>query len=452
MTTSPTTSTPQPVRLLALATEGTLKTWACTVQGDTRFELVTPIGGRKARRPECDAILLEAKAFDSADALIWYLGDYEGVMAIWMPEVASAADRTYLAQNLVCRPQVISFVEFNLASALDALQQAATLRWAAPIKVEKAKRQGHTATAVTKLVITPKVDFTPAHNTAPLPPIFATEAAPQPPHPVEAKPVVAIWNLAGGTGKTTIATNLAYSAAQRGIRTLLISLTSPDDTPACLPVTVTSSSHFGHWATHRTTPALQEALLPVTENLSLLPGFRSPDDAGRFFLNESTRVLDAVIDPAQKDLGFSMVVVDMPPLTGNMLRQVLTQATVMILVARPLHADVTRTVAAYRYLNIMAGTYQPLSIYLALNQVGAHGLSPNAFELEAAKLFPGGLPQAITAVPEDAKVVTAQQSRKFPVLEAKGFQRALLPLVNSLIPDRRTQPRPSAFDWAISRG
>ncbi len=40
--------------------------------------------------------------------------------------------------------------------------------------------------------------------------------------------VITVWNRAGGTGKSTVATALALDAAQRGFKTLMVGLSAPD--------------------------------------------------------------------------------------------------------------------------------------------------------------------------------------------------------------------------------
>ncbi len=123
------TMTSAPVRLLLLAFPSHRDEWLAAASADARFEPYTADAqARAVCRPETEAVVTDAGTFDSAEALLWYLADFEGVMSICMPEGAGEQDRRYVAQRLPCRPQVIPFDRFNLPRALDDLYTSAGLR------------------------------------------------------------------------------------------------------------------------------------------------------------------------------------------------------------------------------------------------------------------------------------------------------------------------------------
>ncbi len=242
--------------------------------------------------------------------------------------------------------------------------------------------------------------------------------------------VLAVWNQAGGVGKTTLSTNLAYDAARRGLPTLLIGMGAPDDLPLVLGLK--PEPNLNNWRANPTAEGLKLALQKV-DTLDVLAGF--PD-----VLSEAQALNTALDDPASFPklvmtaayMGYAVIILDAPPTA--LASAAIAAANTLVLVARPSLEGVMRTVEAYRtVVERLAGEHRiaPNGVYVALNRVGGR-MGVDDWHKAASSLLGRSFPPVLAQIPDDPKVGDAQDARKLPLHLSDSFTRGLKPLADAL--------------------
>lgn len=242
--------------------------------------------------------------------------------------------------------------------------------------------------------------------------------------------VVAVWNQAGGVGKTTIATNLAYEAARRGLPTLLVGMGAPDDLPLILGLR--PEPNLNHWRANPTAEGLKLALQKV-DTLDVLAGF--PD-----VLSEARAITTPLDVPESLPklvltaayMGYAAIVLDAPPTA--LASAALAAANTLVLVARPSLEGVMRTVEAYRtVVERLAGEHHiPAGgVYVVLNRMGGR-MALDEWHKAASALLGRPFPPVVAQIPDEPRVGEAQDGRRIPLNVSDTFARGLKPLADVL--------------------
>jgi arsenite-transporting ATPase len=243
--------------------------------------------------------------------------------------------------------------------------------------------------------------------------------------------IIAVWNQSGGVGKTTIATNLAYSAAQRGLPTLLMGLGAPDDLPLILGLK--PEPNLVSWHANPTQEGLKQAIQKL-EPLDVLAGF--PD-----VLSEAQAINTPSAAPhsVQKLVltaayaGYAVVVLDAPPTV--LAAEAISAANSLVLVARPSLEGVMRTVHAYRtVVERLAGEYRiPRNgVFVVLNRMSPGRIASDEWHRAASSLLGQPFPPIVAHIADEPLVGELQDRRRLPLLESDSFSRSLQPLANAL--------------------
>jgi arsenite-transporting ATPase len=243
--------------------------------------------------------------------------------------------------------------------------------------------------------------------------------------------IVTVWNQCGGSGKTTVATNLAYEAARRGLRTLFIGLGAPDIAPLLLGLNATPNITI--WRANPAPQSLRQSL-QKTGDLDVMAGFpdvlaesqmlTAPPDA-------ENSIAKLVMTAAYE--GYSCIVLDAPHSQAAALA--LAASNTLILVARPTLADAWCTVEAWRTLQErMAGKHRiaAQNVMVVLNRSRGGSMTASEWHGDASRVWQRPFPAVAAVFPEDYEVERAQEQGKLPLLTVDSFAKPLIAVANSL--------------------
>ena len=247
--------------------------------------------------------------------------------------------------------------------------------------------------------------------------------------PVTAR-IITVWNSAGGVGKTTIASSLAYLASQRGYPTLLVGMgSSPDDLPMMLRLS--PEPNLGHWPQNPTLEGLR-VITQKVGSMDVLGGFLDDMAAGQMLSinRDAPGSFHSLINTAIRQ--YAVVVIDTPPSSNAALA--LSVSNHLVLVGTPTIAVAMRTAEAYRMVfERMVGMHSlsQTTSYLALNRAG-RGLDPSQWHRLAADAVGGKFLPLIATIPDNDAVIAAQNERVLPTERNEAFRQALMPLAGAL--------------------
>ncbi len=235
--------------------------------------------------------------------------------------------------------------------------------------------------------------------------------------------IVGVYLHAGGVGKTTVASNLAFAAARHGIPTLLIGLGAPDDLPLVLGLK--PSPNIANWRAQPTPEGLKAAL-QKRDVLDVLAGF--PDVLSEAQAagtpSDAPNSVRALVDQAIR-LGYAAIVLDMPP--SALAASALVAVNTLVLVARPSSEGVMRAVETYRTVVERLGAdslLHPQAIRVVLNRVGGR-LRPDQWHALATRYYGQAFPALTAIIPDDPAVGRAQDSAEMPYVLSRQFAAAI---------------------------
>ena len=243
--------------------------------------------------------------------------------------------------------------------------------------------------------------------------------------------IITVWNQCGGSGKTTVATNLAYESARRGIRTLFIGLGAPDIAPLLLGLN--ASPNITMWRANPVPQALKQSL-QKTNGLDVLAGF--PDVlAESQILTSSTDAENSLAKLVMMAAyeGYACIVLDAPH--SQVAALALAASNTLILVARPTLADAWCTVEAWRTLQErMAGKHRiaAQNVVVVLNRVRSGSMTASEWHGDASRVWQKPFPAVGAVFPEDFEIERAQEQGKLPLLQVDSFAKPLIAVANSL--------------------
>ncbi len=213
---------------------------------------------------------------------------------------------------------------------------------------------------------------------------------------------VAVWNLAGGVGKSTVATALALEAAQRRLPTLLIGLGAPDSLP--LHLGLRPHPNLGSWRESPRGETLQSAVQSV-DALDILAGFPSPVELAAYLPDalEGGSSLPSLAQAAAH-AGYAVVILDVS--AQELAAPALAACNSVVLVGASTLAGVALTVESQRLVQeVLAGRHPipPEAMHLVLNRVRPSTLTPDE-ALKAARQLQRRLPPLAAVIRDDPAI------------------------------------------------
>jgi len=237
--------------------------------------------------------------------------------------------------------------------------------------------------------------------------------------------VISVWNRVGGAGKTTLAAALALDAAQRGLRTLLVGLATPD---ASLPtlLNLKTSPNLSTWLAR---PSYEDGLLPAVQKVGGLDVIVGLQDILRekdlLQKPEEPSSINALAIAATFG-GYSVGIFDTP--CAVVFPAAISASNTLVLVANPMVDHALATAEAYRVVfKKMSGQHRVGlgNVYVALNRHRS-GL-PGANEWhEAASAFARSVelatfPPVAAVIPDVPEVQMAANAGRSPLTASEKF-------------------------------
>jgi cellulose biosynthesis protein BcsQ len=243
--------------------------------------------------------------------------------------------------------------------------------------------------------------------------------------------VIGVWNGAGGVGKTTVGTNLAFAIAQKGARTFFVNLDAPDD--ASLMMGLKAEPNISHWRADPR-PETLASLVQKLDGLDVLAGFRDVFAQSEAIETPADQPGSVRALVAQAKQRYEVIVLDTPQ--SPIAAHVLAAADQLVLVARSGLADAHRTAVAYRtVVDRMAEGIPEACVHVVINRLQAgHRLDAARWRKAAATTLGRPFPPVVAQIEDDVRIGDAQDKRKLPVAEISTLRENLDPLIAALVP------------------
>lgn len=237
--------------------------------------------------------------------------------------------------------------------------------------------------------------------------------------------VITVWNRAGGVGKSTISAALALEAAQRGFKTLLIGLSSPDISLPTILDLKTTPNMFGWLAS----PTYDQGIRPNVQsigNLDVLVGLQDPVREMELTAQaEDPKSINQLVINATF-AGYSVVILDTPE-SGPFINAISASNT-MVMPAIPMVDQAVITAEAFRM------TFKRLrdqhriglgNVFVVLNRYRSGLLSSNEWH-EAADAYSrvmgsGTFPPVALVIPDVLDVQLAANAGRSPLTASDEF-------------------------------
>ena len=394
----------EPVVTLLAGQTKQVTSWSTQLQSDGRFRLVTfandpnDLSQKLSYNPE--AIILDASIFQGPDDLIAFLSRVQGGVYVVLP--GAVPENTMADIRSMPSVKNIYIKDINLLELTNRIfTEITVMRRQAPALTMPAQRTGMAAGAITS-----------------------------------AMRVITVWNRAGGTGKSTIAVSLAIEAAQRGLRTLLVSLDAPDFS---LPL----------YCKVRTTPNISNWLSAPTYEDGIVKSVQKSGSVDVLVgLQDSLREKDLAVRPEDQPSinslaiaatygGYSVVIFD-TPVNGN-YPAAISASNVIVIPALPMINHALSTAEALRLaFKKLQGAHRvsPANTYIALNRMTNDSIASNDWHNGlysfAKEMGFTSIPPISVSIPEIPEMSRALNDGRSPLTTSEKFAKPIHQLGETL--------------------
>jgi len=381
------------ITLLLAGPPARLTAWSQAFQMDSRFRVVTlatdpqDLQAKLSYNPE--AILLDAAIFSGPEPLVQFLTRVQGAAYIVLPPGVPEDIARPIRELTSVKGVYIGDVNLPDLTAR-MLGDIQALRLQAPAAVGRpAWAQSQTAIGGLR--------------------------------------VVTVWSRQGGSGKSTLAVALALDAAQRGYKTLLVGLSTPDiSLPTFLNLKTTPNLSL--WLSR---PTFADGIQPAVQsvgNLDVLVG-----------LQDSLREKDLLLRPEEQASvnnlaiaatygGYAVIVFDAP--VSGCYPAAISASNTLVLVATPTVDGAVLTAEGYRVVfQKLAGQHRvgASNVFIVLNRGRSGLLGMNEWH-EAARTFAQsvgvqGFPPVAAVIPEVPEVALAANAGRSVLTAGEAFAR-----------------------------
>lgn len=415
-----------PVSLLLAHREISVATaWYQAIQVDARFRVAAlantqqDLRAKLASSPE--AILLDATLFDGPSQLLEALTAITSAVYLILP----GGVRQEQVEELKSAPSVkqiyagdVNIADFTSRCYADAL----ALRRTVPAVSQAAWAGGRTATAA----------------------------------PAGGLRIIAVWNRAGGAGRTTLAVSLAQALARRNVRTLLIGLGSPDVIP--LSLGLMPEPNILAWFSNPADEGLRSGI-QTAGDLHVLAGFPdilSEDQGAR--PSDAKGSLNELVTTAAYN-GYSAILLDTPS-HGVLAARAISAANTWLMVARPTVMDAWSSVESFRTVTQRAaGQHRivPGNIFVVLNQRSSGMMTADqwhsASDSAARKLgLNVGFPPVMSVLPYAPEVALSQDGGRSALDASDEFARPVHRIADALFGGAALPQTSSSNDGVLRLG
>lgn len=251
--------------------------------------------------------------------------------------------------------------------------------------------------------------------------------------------VFAVGGGKGGSGKTTVAVNLAYRLNQVGIRTLLMGFDIPDAVGVHLglPMAPNSLNWFrrptreGFAASLQHKDGLDVCLSPNDKIEASRIAARSPDQEGSI-----ARLVEAARDHHPP---YAAIVMDLPPTETEWSVQPLLRANTVLLVCEP---DLASVVNLITTIQLLTGLFDPRyrvpreAIFAVLNRVTPEdAMTARRMQEAIREKLDGWAPPFVATIPADPGVRACQIDFVPPVTRRQEFAAGIDQIVDFFYSD-----------------
>ncbi|MCD4673074.1 MAG: AAA family ATPase [Anaerolineaceae bacterium] len=252
---------------------------------------------------------------------------------------------------------------------------------------------------------------------------------------------IAIWGRSGGAGRTSVAIGFAEVCAQRGIRTLLVSLAAPCPLPYMMDG-LKASTNISEWfARPSVDEGFKNAVQTYKPNLDVIVGLQDAIKENNFMQSPDSNatINDLAIMAAR--LGYGAVIMDAPTSIMAGAAAAISAANYMVLVARPTIADIIANVEAFRLVvKNLSGRHmiKPGNVVCVLNQM-KEGLLPQddfhriATEFLQKQDVSSPFPVIATTIKDDIAVPVAQNDGTSAITASEPFARGIHSLTGLIL-------------------
>jgi cellulose biosynthesis protein BcsQ len=383
------------VTLLLAGPPNRLGVWSQAFQLDSRFRVVTlatdpqDLQAKLSYNPE--VILLDAAIFSGPEPLLQFLTRVQGAAYVVLP--AGVPDEVIRPIREMTSVKGVFVGDVNIPDlSARIMAEISALRTQAPALAGQARWQ-QSATTIGGLR------------------------------------VITVWNRAGGTGKSTVATALALDAAQRGFKTLLVGLSAPD---VSLPtfLNLKTTPNLSLWLSR---PTFADGVQPAVQSfggLDVLVG-----------LQDSLREKDLLQKPEEQSSinslaiaatygGYAVIIFDTP--VSGCYPAAISASNTLVLVSNPTIDHAVITAEAYRVVfQKLAGQHRVglSNVFVVLNR-GRNGLLGMNEWHEAARAFAqsaglSAFPPVTAAIPEIPEVAVTANAGRSVLTASENFARPI---------------------------